>query len=164
MGLRRSKAASSKRTQRDFAPDYPLQDTPLDLPMSTVLRFVPAQRRKYIDELIKEFRKRVKKDEMALKKRTSFGVEMKDLRNLFYAPADRYLFTDEKNGKRWVLGKGSPGSSHVYWSRNNIWKMKTKGGSLYDQILHGSPALVKTLDRYLDPEITNKTSFRNPNR
>lgn len=162
-GSTKLKTVSDKKKshlQKEYEPDYPLQGLDLDLPLSTVLKFSASTRHKYINSLIKEFRNYVKTDKMALKRRIPFADEMKDLRNLYYAPSDQYLFTDEKNNKRWVLGKGSPGSKHVYWSRNNIWKMKTKGGSLHEEILSNSPKLFKTLDRLLDPTIKNKSAFR----
>ena len=161
MTSRKSKTASGK-SQKVFVPDYPLQGTTLDVPLSAVFHLSATKRRAYIDELIKSFRKQVKSDQMALKRRTTFAAEMKDLRRLFYAPADEYLFTDERNGKRWVLGKGSPGATHVYWSRNNIWKMKTKGGSLYEEILGGSSSLKRLLERLFDPSIKNMEKFRDP--
>lgn len=156
------KIASGKN--RTFAPDYPLQGTKLDIPMTSALLFSAAKRKKYIEALIKAFRVEIKNDTMALKRRISFAVEMRDLRKLYYAPADQYLFVDEANGKRWVLGKGSPGASHVYWSRNNIWKMKTKGGSLSEQISTSTPSLIKSLDRLFDPFVKSKAGFRKPTK
>jgi hypothetical protein len=91
-------------------------------------------------------------------------MEMRDLRKVFYAPADQYLFTEDKNGKRWILGRGSPGATHVYWSRNNIWKMKTKGGSLHEEILSKSPRLLKSLGRLLDPNDMGLDTFRSRNK
>ena len=159
---KKSKTASGKK--KTLAPDYPLQGTKLDVQLADVLLFSTARRNQYIKDLIKAFRREIIKDTMALKRRTSFAVEMRDLRKLYYYPADQYLFMDESNGKRWVLGKGSPGASHVYWSRNHIWKMKTKGGSLSEQITAASPALTKSLDRLFDPVVKSKAVFRKPNK
>ena len=154
-----STASAKKKSAQKL--DYPLQGSSLDVPLPSVLALSPEQRTAYIKQLISAFTKIVKSDDFALKKRTSFKTEMKDLRKLFYSAADQYLFTDDKNGRRWVLGKGSPGSTHVYWSRNHIWKMKTKGGSLQELILEKSPKLVKTIEKLLDPNNKTKEGFRN---
>ena len=163
--MKKSPAASGKKSrslrQVRVKPDYPLHGTELDLPLKVILDLSKEKRLRYIKAVVHEFKKLVKSDTMALKKRTYFAAEMRDLRKLFYAPADQYLFTDDRNGRRWVMGKGSPGSTHVYWSRNHIWKMKTKGGSLQEQILTSSPKLIRSLERFLDPSVSSKESLRN---
>ena len=164
MALKRSKTVSktkAKRATKSHREDYPLQGTSLDLPMETVLGFSTSKRKQYIRSLITGFGKKIKTDEMTLKRRTSFTVEMRDLRKILNSAPDAYLYTDEKNGRRWVLGKGSPGSTHVYWSRNQIWKMKTKGGYLQKQLLETSPKLITTIDKLLDSKVESKKGFRN---
>lgn len=159
--LKKESASSSKRQSLKKKPDYPLQGTALDISLREVMSFTEEKRLKYIKSLIGAFRKLIKKDEMALKRRVSFKAEMRDLRKLFYAAPDQYLFTEDKNRRRWVLGKGSPGSTHVYWSRHQIWKMKTKGGSLQEMIMSSSPRLIKSMNRVLDPKIRSAQALRN---
>jgi len=144
------KQNSNKRTRLKFQPDYPLQGTALDLPITEVLAFNEKQRQAYVDRLLSEFTKIIKKDAMALKNRVSFASEMRDLRKLVRLPFDRYLFLDELTYKRNVLGKGSPGVTHTYWSRTLNWQMATTAGDLPNDISKKDPKLVKKLNRYLD--------------
>lgn len=154
--------SANKPPRRAIKPklDYPLQGTSFDVPLREVMALSKSKRLAYIKAIIAAFKKEVKKDTMALKLRTPFAAEMRDLRKVYYTAPDQYLFTEDGKSRRWVLGKGSPGATHVYWSRNNIWKMKTKGGSLFDQITTSSQTLIKNIDRLLDPEITSKAPFR----
>lgn len=160
---KRSRSASGKSTNRANAkkPDYVLQDTAFDLPLYEVLSFSERKRTEYVQGLVEALRKLLKKDEVALKRRTSFKTEMRDLRKLFYSPADQYLYVEDGKQRRWVLGKGSPGSTHVYWSRNHIWKMKTKKGALEEELRTKSPSLVKRICRFLDPQNEGMSAFRN---
>lgn len=98
---------------------------------------------------------------MALKKRVPFAEEMRDLRQLLHSPADQYLYTEDKTFKRNVLGKGSPGNTHTFWSRHQMWKMKTKGGDLSKLIVSPTERFVRSLERLLDPDNSSKAGFRN---
>ena len=146
--------------------DYPLQNSALDVPLRDVLSLDEIARQRYINNLLTSLSKVIKKDEFALKGRISFATEMKDLRKLLHMPADKYLYTDEQSGrnrdtyKRNVFGKGSPGSTHTFWSRNQMWKMRTKGGDLKQLILSKDKRLVSTLDRLFDPTNQGKEGFR----
>jgi len=144
------KKNSNKRSRPKYEPDYPLQGSTLDLPIAEVLAFSKRRREKYIDKLLVEFAKIIKKNEMALKKRVPFRAEMRDLRKLVRLPYDRYLFLDELTYKRNVLGKGSPGGTHTYWSRTLNWQMATNSGDLPNDIAKKNAKLVKKLNRFLD--------------
>ena len=157
--MKKSKRVSAKN-QKTPAPDYPLQGSSLDTPLSDVLLYSPKQRRSYITKLLNAFGREIKADRMALKRRTPFKKEMKDLRKLLHLPADKYLFTDDNTLKPNVLGKGSPGSTHTYWSRTNMWKMKTKAGDLSEMILTKAPSLISKLEKLFDPKNTSKKNFR----
>jgi tRNA1(Val) A37 N6-methylase TrmN6 len=157
------KNASRKSTRQAPAPDYPLQGNNLDISMDEVLALSPAQRTRYIDKFLDALRREIKKDTMALKRRVPFKREMADLRNLLYAPVDRYLYTDDKTRKRNVLGRGSPGNTHTYWSRSQMWKMATKGGNIQQMILKKTKNLVRPLDQLFDPLEEGKAVFRNHN-
>jgi tRNA1(Val) A37 N6-methylase TrmN6 len=162
--MKKSKIALAKRPmsrRRYKIPDYPLQGTKLDLPLPTVLGFNPPARRNYILRVVKGLRREISKDTMTLKNRVPFAIEMRDLRKLLHSPADQYLYTDDKTFKRNVLGKGSPGSTHTFWSRNQMWKMKTKGGDLAQQITQPSQSLIRSLERLIDPDNSSKAGFRN---
>jgi hypothetical protein len=128
--------------------------------MATVLRFTPSQRRVYISNLLDGLAKSIRADKLSLRSNIPFKQEMRDLRKLLYAPADQYLFIDEKTKKRNVLGKGSPGATHTYWSQNQMWKMKTKTGDLAWQIKREAPALVTKLDKLFDTNHRSKEGFR----
>lgn len=146
--------------------DYPLQGQALDLPLTKVLAMDANERRKYINQLLGALGNVIKKDEFALKGRVSFSTEMRDLRKLLHTPADKYLYTDEESGrnrdtyKRNVFGKGSPGSTHTFWSRKQMWKMRTKGGDLKQDILSKNKRLVSNLDKLFDPTNQGKAGFR----
>jgi tRNA1(Val) A37 N6-methylase TrmN6 len=163
MPLKNSKTASAKIKQSYLA-DYPLEGSEFDVPLAVLMQLPPRRRRHFVVELLRALGRLIDSDEMALKVRTPFKGEMKDLRKLLRSPPDEYLFTDEESGKRWVLGKGSPGSSHIFWSRNNIWRMKTKFGCLPDDIRNCSPALIRKLDRLFDPNVVSKDSLRVPTK
>ena len=85
---------------------------------------------------------------------------MRDLRNLLYEPVDKYLYTDEKTRKRNVLGRGSPGSTHTFWSRTQMWKMATKDGDLHKMIIERDKRLVTKLERLFDPNDKTKDALR----
>ncbi len=164
--MKKSKSGSSKairpRTQEiHFEEDYPLQGTALDVPLATVLSLAPTQRTRYIHSLLNAFQKEIERARMTLKRRVPFKREMRDLRKLLHAPADKYLYTDDKTFKRNILAKGSPGSTHAYWSRAQMWKMKTKGGDLAEMIAKKSSPLLASLERLFNPAVTNKEQFRN---
>jgi hypothetical protein len=146
---------------RELAPDYPLQGTSLDLPLVEVLSFSDARRKTYIQKLLKALAKEISADRMALKNRISFAKEMRDLRKLLYAPVDQYLYTDDKTLKRNVLGRGSPGSTHTFWSRTQMWKMETKGGNLRKKIEEQPASFVRTLEKLFDSRHEAKEGFRN---
>jgi len=155
------KAPHSQNIHTHLKEDYPLQGTPLDVPLSTVLALSPQERTQYIRALLTALGREITKDRMALKRRVPFQKEMRDLRKLLYAPADQYLYTDDTTGKRNVLAKGSPGSTHTYWSRTQMWKMKTRRGDLADDILNKSPRLIRQLDKLLDRANQTTEGFRN---
>lgn len=157
---KRKVTSVKKRDRKVFRPDYALQGTKVDLPMTVVLGFTPSQRKRYINDLLSGLEKEVRADRLSLRNNVPFRKEMKDLRKIIYAPADKYLFVDDKNKKRNVLGKGSPGTTHAYWSQNQMWKMKTKGGDLTHQIKTKAPSLVRKLDKLFDPNNYSKKNFR----
>jgi hypothetical protein len=144
--------------------DYPLQGSALDLPLNEVLEFSQESRNKYILRLLKEFTKCISQNEMALKTRVPFQKELRDLRRLVRYPSDKYLFLDELTYKRNVLGRGSPGGTHTYWSRKMMWQMATKQGDLPRMIQSAETQLVRKLDRFLDGQNKGKSSFRNKSR
>ena len=159
--MRASKSASSKaQAIRARLIDYPLQGSKLDMSLDEVLAFNPKQRVRYIRSLLSALGREIKSDTMALKKRVSFAKEMRDLRNLLYEPVDKYLYTDENTKKRNVLGRGSPGSTHTFWSRTQMWKMATKGGDLHQAIVKHDEALVRKLERLFDPNNKSKAALR----
>jgi hypothetical protein len=114
--MKKQRATSDKKKRRRRSkrrPDYVLQGTEFDLPMEHVLGFSSRQRKHYINSLLDALAKKIRAGKFSLKPNVSFTKEMRDLRRLIYAPADQYLFIDDKTNKRNVLGKGSPGSTHV---------------------------------------------------
>lgn len=149
----RSSAESDKR-------DYSLQGTRLDVPTSTVLTFNAKDRSAYIDVLLTEFAEEIKHDRLSLKAHIYFHEEMADLRRLLRSPVDAYVYVEDGKRRRWVLGKGAPGSTHIYWSLNQIWKMKTKQGDLADQIINKHPSLVRKLESLFDPNNKSKAGLR----
>lgn len=140
--------------------DYPLQGSSLDVPLDVALAFTPAERQRYVKKLLTALQKEIKKDTMSLKRRISFSREMSDLRKLLYSAPDQYLYTDDKTRKRNVLGRGSPGNTHTYWSRTQMWKMSTKGGDVRELILNKSNSLIRSLDRLFDPTDVAKEKIR----
>lgn len=148
------------RTRAPRPPQYPLQGSDLDVPVEEVLALSPAERDAYIGRLLDSFCGAVSAGEFALKSRTPFAVEMKDLRKLLRLPADQFLFVDDRFGRRNVLGKGSPGHTHAYWSRTRMWRMRTAGGDLAQKIDTKAPSIVKSLRALFDPEQKSKDHFR----
>lgn len=146
---------------QEYELDYPLQGSDLDISLGEVLRFSPEQRESFIRRLLKGFSKSIFNSEMALKARVPFQKEMRDLRRLVRYPSDKYLFLDELTYKRNVLGRGSPGGTHTYWSRKMMWQMATRQGDLPVMIQSCDPRLIRKLDRYLDGEVKGKSLFRN---
>jgi tRNA1(Val) A37 N6-methylase TrmN6 len=162
--MKKRRATSAKRNRRrKRRPDYVLQGTEFDLPMETVLGFSSKQRKQYINAVLGALAKTIRANKFSLKPNVSFAKEMRDLRRLLYGAADQYLFIDEKTNKRNVLGKGSPGATHTYWSRSQMWKMKTKAGDLSVEIRKKAPALVRKLTQLLDPKTQSKVGFRKQN-
>ena len=155
------KAPRSQNLYTHLKEDYPLQGTPLDVPLQTVLALSPQERTRYIRALLTTLGREITKDRMALKRRVPFKKEMRDLRKLLHSPADQYLYTDYKTFKRNVLGKGAPGCTHTYWSRTQMWKMKTRRGDLAEDILNKSPRLIGLLEKLLDQENRSREGFRN---
>lgn len=158
--MKRSKANSPKTVPAKLEPDYPLQGSSLDLPLGLVLRMNDEQRSLYIKKVLNALHREMRQGTMALKTRVSMKKELRDLRHLVRAPSDKFLFTDEKNFKRNVLGKGAPGFTHTVWSRKFMWQMATKQGSLAEQIAKQSPALVNKLNALLDGKNVGKRSLR----
>lgn len=150
--------------EKDYELDYPLQGSELDLSLEEVLRFDSEQREKFIHRLLKGFAKSISASDMALKARVPFSKEMRDLRRLVRYPSDKYLFLDELTYKRNVLGRGSPGGTHTYWSRKMMWQMATRQGDLPTMIQSGDPRIVRKLNRFLDGEVTGKSAFRIKNK
>lgn len=158
----KSQRSLRKPSPKSYEPDYPLQGSPLDIPLSEVLSYTDTKRNRYINRLLTAFSRVIEKNEMALKTRVPFAKEMRDLRRLLKLPPDAYLFLDEKNYKRDVLGKGSPGATHTYWSRKFMWRMATGQGDLAKDIKTKSPSLVSKLDKFFDGNNSGKTNLRNP--
>jgi hypothetical protein len=150
--------------KNDFESDYPLQGSSLDLPLREAIAFSPEERKRYILRLLKEFSKSISANEMALKRRVPFQKEMRDLRRLVRYPYDKYLFLDELTYKRNVLGRGSPGGSHTYWSRKNMWRMTTRQGDLARKIQDADNGLIRKIDKYLDGGQGGKKVFWNHRR
>ena len=144
--------------------DYPLQGSNLDLPIEEVLNYGAAERRDYILRVLKAFTKSIDQNTMALKQRVSFQKEMRDLRRLVRYPNDKYLFLDDLTFKRNVLGRGSPGGSHTFWSRKVMWQMATSQGDLVKKIRTADPSLINKLDRFLDGQNKGKSGFRNKSK
>jgi hypothetical protein len=156
-----AKGKGSRRGKR--RPDYVLQGTGFDVPLEHVFGFTSKERARYITKLLNALAKAIRNKTFSLKMNVPFKREMRDLRRLLYAAADQYLFVDEKTKKRNVLGKGSPGSTHVQWSRTQIWRTKTKSGDLSSQIKAKAPILVKQLDKLFDPKNDSMALFRESN-
>jgi hypothetical protein len=123
--------------------DYPLQGTVLDRLTADVRAMPQAERLAYMEAVLKALAPEVRKDTMALKERTPFKTEMADLRRLAVRPTDEFLLTDDRTSKRNVLGTGSHGRTHAYWSRQQMWKMATKMGDLRSRVLAREPSLLR---------------------
>ena len=143
-----------------YEEDYPLQGTKLDLSLSEVIKYSEAERHAYIKKLLKALSAKIDKNEMALKSRTPVKKEMRDLRKLLLSPPDMYLFTEDRNRIQNILGKGSHGSTHTYWSRKHMWQMETEQGNLADDIHGASSKLFKKLDALFDGNKSSKATFR----
>ncbi len=148
------------KNTNNYDPDYPLQGHKLDITFDEVFSYTIQERENYIVKVLTQLAKLIEKNEMALKARTPFAKEMRDLRSLLRSPADKYLYTDEKTFKRDVLGKGSPGATHAYWSRKFMWRMATRSGDLTKTITTKDPKQIKKLIRIINPEDTGANMFR----
>lgn len=155
-----SKLKQHKSARSEEEPDYPLQGLSLDMPLAAVLRMDDAQRRRYIKKVLSALHREIRQGTMALKMKVSPKKQLRDLRHLLRAPADKYLFTDERTYKRNVLGKGAPGFTHTVWSRKFTWQMATKQGSLAQDIAEQHPSLVKKLAALLDGKNPSKQKLR----
>lgn len=162
--MTRSKPKPHKTNRVDDEPDYPLQGSSLDLPLAAVLQMDDAQRGAYIRKVLNAMHREIQQGTMALKTKVSPKRELRDLRHLLRAPADKFLFTDEKTFKRNVLGKGAPGFSHTVWSRKFTWQMATKQGSLAQEIADQRPSLVNKLNALLDGKNAGKRKLRVPTK
>lgn len=154
----------SDRRRSSFAPDYPLQGTSVDRPLDEVLSLSDKERERFVRRLLKALAREVRAERMALKARVPFQREMRDLRQLVTLPVDTFLYADDKTFKRNVLGKGSPGSTHTYWSRHQMWKMETKAGNLREDILRCRPRIVRMLTRLFDPAHKSIGVFRSADK
>lgn len=163
MKKRRAISAKRKPRRRKPRPDYTLQGSEFDLPMETVLGFSSRERAEYIDGLLDRLAKTIRAGKLSLRSNVRLGKEMREFRQLFHAAADEYLLLDERTGKRNVLASRTPGASHAYWSRNQMWKMETKSGNLSKQIKTKDPVLVTQLNKFIDPNNESKAGFRGPN-
>jgi len=161
--MRKSRGVSSKRVLDSihFEEDYPLQGTTLDVSLQQVMSYSSKKRTRYIHSLLAAFHKAIKQDHMWVKTHVPFKREMRDLRKLLHTPADQYLRVDDKTLKRNILSRGGPGSTHTYWSRTNMWKMKTKGGDLVEEIADRGSSLVTSLKRFFNPAVTSMELLRN---
>jgi tRNA1(Val) A37 N6-methylase TrmN6 len=153
-----------RHLEPEYQADFPLQGTDLDIVIEEVLSLDEQQREQYIRDVLNAFSKEITKNEMSLKRRTPFKKEMADLRKVLRYSADSYLFTDENNYKRNVLGKGSPGATHVYWSRKVIWRMATQQGELTKLIDEQDDRIIRRLKQIFDPENDGKKLFRKSNQ
>ena len=140
--------------------DYPLQGTGLDLPIAEILELEKSDRHDYIIDVLKALTKSIQSDEMALKKRVTFQKEIQDYRTLLRRPADSYLLTDDKYFTQNVLAAKSPGSTHAYHSRHNMWKMVTGQGSLEKLISSQDEKIVTQIAKLFDPNNEGKEQFR----
>lgn len=141
--------------------DYPLQGSPLDRTTAEVRALSASDRDAYFTDVLTALGQEIRHDHMALKTRIPFKKEMRDLRQLLTSPVDAFLLTDDRTYERNVLGKSAYGSTHAYWSRTQMWKMKTKMGDLQASLLRVDPKLVRMLARQYRP--TNATLvFANP--
>ncbi len=161
--MKKPATSSSKRLPKSYKKPvrkYSLKGSELDLPMAKVLAFTKLQRKYYINVLLTSLAKEIKANRLSLKTHIYFYEEMADYRNILRSAPDKYLFVEDGTKRRWVLGKGAPGDTHVYWSATQIWKMETKQGSLDKQIIEKAPALVRKLDLLLDQSNKAKEGFR----
>ena len=149
-----SRKASRHAVEDHDRRDYPLQGTKLDITTAQVRAMTEPKQEDYFTQLLKALAREIRHDRMALKARKPFKNEMRDLRRLATSPTDAFLLTDDRTYKRNILGKGAYGGSHVYWSRQQIWKMKTKQGDLRERILRRDPKLVRMLvQQYRKPKL-----------
>mgnify|MGYP000266662655 CR=1 FL=1 len=146
--------------ETEYESDYPLQGTELDVVLEEVLSLDELEREQYVRDVLSAFAEETKKNQMALKKKKSFKREMNDLRKVLRYPADSYLFTDERNYQRNVLGKGAPGLTHTDWSRKVMWQMSTRQGQLSKLIEEQDERIVRRVSQILNPENKSKGIFR----
>ncbi len=119
-----------------------------------------AERRDYVSRLVAAFAKEIRAKRMALKPLVSFRDEMRDLRRLLRTEPNAWLRLDQRTGKRNVLMVRSPGATHTYWSRYQMWEMATKYGNLRADILKHDPRLLARLVILLDVADPSKATFR----
>jgi tRNA1(Val) A37 N6-methylase TrmN6 len=136
----------------------------VDRALDDVFSLSDRERERFVRRMLKALAREVRAGRMALKARIPFKREMRDIRQLVTLPVDTFLYADDRTFKRNILGKGSPGSTHTYWSRHQMWKMETKAGNLGDEILDSSPRLIRMLTRLFDPADKSLGVFRNPNK
>src|SRR5450759_1078825 len=94
--------STTRRRQRQtnqFLPDYPLQGSSLDVPISDVLALTDAERARYVRRLVVALGREIRADRMTLKARVPFKREMRDLRQLLTLPVDTFLYTNDKTYK-----------------------------------------------------------------
>ena len=94
--MTRSKPKLHKINRDEEEPDYPLQGSPLDLPLEIVLQMDNAQRGAYIRKVLNALHREIQQGTMALKTKVSMKKELRDLRHLLRAPADKFLYTTRK--------------------------------------------------------------------
>lgn len=157
MGIRKLSINSSDST---FEADYPLQGSEFDVVLDDVLLLDAEQREFFLWGVLSGFKAEIQQNSMSLKSNTRFNKEMRDARLVLRLPADSYLFADDATYKRNVLGKGSPGGTHTYWSRKHMWQMATQQGDLRELIENQNDRLVKRLLQVLDPNNDSKEMFR----
>lgn len=158
---RKSSAKRVSVSKRKGTREYSLQASELDLPLDSVLALSERQRSTYITKLLKALSDEIASDRLSLKANIYFDEEMADLRRLLRSAPDQYVYVSDGSRKRDVLGKGSPGSTHIYWSLKNIWRMETKQGNLANQIGKKAPSLLRKIEKLFNPKDKTKAGFRN---
>jgi tRNA1(Val) A37 N6-methylase TrmN6 len=149
--------------ETEYESDYPLQGTELDVVLEEVLALDAPEREQYVRDVLSAFAEEISKNQMALKTKKPFKKELNDLRKVLRYPADSYLYTDERNYQRNVLGKGAPGLTHTDWSRKVMWQMSTRQGHLSKLIENQDERIVRRVSQILNPEIKGKRIFRREN-
>jgi tRNA1(Val) A37 N6-methylase TrmN6 len=151
---------SKNLSEIEYEEDYPLCGSKFDVPLEDILLLNEEQREHFLTDLLDAFSSEIGRNAMSLKRNTRFHKEMRDARKVLRLPADSYLFTDEKNYLRNVLGKGSPGSTHTYWSRKYMWRMATQQGDLTELIKNHDLQLMRRILQILDESNESKAIFR----